>query len=148
MRLWVVVGLAGLFLPSLGLAENVKEAIQFLSTPEAECRYVATLVNNAKASLHSAQDLREEAEQLVVVGEYREATRKMIAAGTMARITAVEDMHKVTAATRAIRVKRGLLPACAEPLYEEGQKGVTAALNFASECAVRAQSLVQLAISK
>ena len=148
MRLWIVVGLAGLFLPSLGLAENVKEAIQLLSTPEAECRYVATLANNGRASLRRAQELREEAEQLVSTGEYREATRKMIAAGTMARITAVDDMLKVTAATRAIRVKRGLLPVCAEPLYEEGQKGVTAALNFASECATRAQSLVQLAISQ
>lgn len=148
MKLWAVVGLAGLFLPSLGLAEDVKQTILRFSTPEAECRYVTTLASNARASLRRAQELREEAEQLVAVGEYREATRKMIAAGTMARITAVDDMLKVTAATRAIRVKHGLLPVCAEPLYEEGQKGVTAALNFASECATRAQSLVQLAISK
>jgi len=148
MRFWAIVGLAGLFVPSPGLAENVKEAIELLSTPEAECRYVATLANTARASLHRAQELREEAEQLVTTGDYREATRKMIAAATMARITAVDDMHKVTAATRAIRVKRGLLPACAEPLYEEGQKGVTTALNFASECSTRAQSLVQLAVSK
>lgn len=148
MRFWAVVGLASLFLPSLGLAENVKEAIQLLSTPEAECRYVATLVNNARASLRSARELRDEAEQLVATGEYREATRKMIAAGTMARITTVDDMHKVTAATREIRVKRGLLPACAEPLYEEGHQGVITAINFASECSARAQSLVQLAVSK
>lgn len=148
MGLWALFLLMIFLAPSLALAEDVKQTILRLSTPEAECRYVVQLVNNARASLRHAQELRKEAEQLITEDEYREATRKLIAAGAMARMTTVDDMLKVTAATRAIRVKRGLLPACAEPLYEEGQKGVTAAINFASECTKRAQSLVQLAISK
>ena len=69
MRFWAIVGLAGLFVPSLGLAENVKQAIELLSTPEAECRYVTTLASTARASLHRAQELRAEAEQLVTAGE-------------------------------------------------------------------------------
>lgn len=138
--------LAGLCLLMSSLAhaaEDVQQTILLLPDEAAECRYVATLANNARAAVRSAEDLGGKVDALAATGAYREAAHAAIALSPFISGTVLNAVTKVTASTQAIRIKRGTLPPCAEPLYEEGQAGAATVTQLLQANTARLQMLTQ-----
>lgn len=139
-----------LVLPSLSWAQksDINQTVLLLPDPEAECRYVQSLLDTATAALSGSQRLRDEGEALAAAGNMERAASKMIAAGMTANGLTKDKMLEVTAATQAINIKRGTLPPCAIALHEQGQKGVRDAIMLATECAARSQVFTRQATGR
>lgn len=137
----LTVGAALCVLNTAIAAEDVKQTILLLPDEAAECRYIASLAQQADAAFASAKSLRAEGQTLEASGQIKSAAQKNIAASMAAQKFVLDSALNVTAGIAQMKIKHPTLPSCAEPFDAPAQQRVKEIIGFAKETADHALEL-------